>query len=100
MKPQPPSHVNIIVGILKSFVALVFSPIKIPHGARVPIILLLEPRFGVTDAVWQSAFGLVRGGGAKVGLSTALRPRFYDGLARAVCNILIIFPNQSKKLHV
>ena len=48
---------------LQSFIAQAFSPIKILNSVQVRIIALLEPRNGVTGAVWQSALGLVRGGG-------------------------------------
>jgi hypothetical protein len=63
LKPQPRRHANITHGILKPFTAQVFPPIKIPNKVKAPTIALLEPRNGVTDAVWQSAFGLVGGGG-------------------------------------
>ena len=39
---------------------------------------------GVTDAVWQSALGLVRGVRVKRARSAAHAHRFYDGLAEAV----------------
>ena len=50
----------------------------------VPTIALLEPRNRVTDAVWQSALGLVRGDGVIRARSAARGPRFYDGLAELV----------------
>ena len=51
---------------------------------QAPIIALLEPRNGVTDAVWQSALGLVGGVGVKRARSAARGPRFYDGLIETV----------------
>ena len=44
---------------------------------------------GVTDAGWQSALGLVRGGGVKRARSAALAHRFYDGLVEAFHSYLI-----------
>jgi len=41
--------------------------------------MLLEPLFGVTGAVWQSALGLVRGVGVKRDQYPALKP--FDWLA-------------------
>ena len=35
----------------------------------------------VTDAVWQSAWKFVRGGGIKKDWAAAAEPRLYDGLA-------------------
>ena len=84
MKPQPRPHVNITVGILKSFVAQAFSPIKIPHSVQVPTIALTEHWFGVTDAAWQSALGLVRGVGVKRARSAAHGPLTFDGLAETL----------------
>ena len=50
---------------------------------QVPTIALIEPGNGVTDAVWQLALGLVRGGGVKRARSAALGPRSSDGLVEA-----------------
>ena len=55
---------------------------------------------GVTDAVWQSALGLVRGVGVKRARSAALAHRFYDGLVEAleVNLILILYLNRKTQL--
>ena len=60
------------------------------YQVQVPTIALLEPRNGVTDAVWRSAFALARGVGIKRARSAALGPRFYDGLAETLMNLLSI----------